>query len=174
MRTARSAGGGAGRRGGGSGRRVSAPRGAGCATCLTQPASQKIPSVVQMLVFIWRSYYCECCCWECWRQRPTVSVVSVHSGHVVRRPRECLQRSEHARRLFASAYGSNTGLTYQSLYRNCGPSSKFRYTSVRATDGRADRYDGEVRQGSLRVYCPKLVIAFSSNCSFQLMGTFSS
>lgn len=50
--------------------------------------------------------------------------------------------------LVCVGYGSNTGLTYQSLYRNCGPSSKFRYTSVRAADRRADRYGGKVRQAA--------------------------
>lgn len=70
-----------------------------------------------------------------------VSVVSVLSGHVV------FTAVGACAPLVCVDYGSNTGLTYQSLYRNCGPSSKFRYTSVRATGRRGDRYE---RQGLTR------------------------
>lgn len=92
---------GAGRRQGCGEGRVSAPKAAGCVTRLTQPANRTISSVVQMLVFIWRSNYYECWWWWCSRRQPTVGFVCVPRG----RSGECLRRLGHARRLFASPTG---------------------------------------------------------------------
>lgn len=49
----------------------------------SQPANRKIPSVVQMLVFLWRSHYYECWCWVWSRRPPTVCYLSVSIVMVV-------------------------------------------------------------------------------------------
>lgn len=70
------------------------------------PPNRNISSVVQMLLFLWRSCYCKCWFWVWSRQRPMVSAYCVYVPHVPGHPGSmCLRRAAHARGLFASAAG---------------------------------------------------------------------